>query len=196
VRELETCSNELVVLIYFWILVTLILYFIIAGMFCRIWFLINRESWWSKLVEVLVGFKDNAILNPPTDHIFKTTISAMIVEIYVMSSAGVLLPLHGCWLSPTHLLKIQTSLFSALSYVSNIFYANLAFLLTPKSIIRATTTAIEVLLTFIRFTMTYKTQMVFGDGICSRVSHMKTSTHLLYVFYRDGTLLFIPWVQN
>ena len=40
--------------------------------------------------------------------------------------------------------------------------------------------------------MTYKTQMVFGDGMRSRISHMKTSTHLLYVFYRDGILLFIP----
>jgi len=66
------------------------------------------------------------------------------------------------------------------------------FLLTQKSIIRATTTAIEVLLTFIRFTMTYKTQRVFGDGMLSRISHMRTSTRLLYVFYRDGTLLFIP----
>ena len=62
--------------------------------------------------------------------------------------------------------------------------------------IRATVTAIEVLLTFIRFTMTYKTQMAFGDGMPSHISHMKTSTRLLYVFYRDGTLLFIPWVEN
>jgi len=34
--------------------------------------------------------------------------------------------------------------------------------------------------------------MVFGDGIPGRISDMKTSTRLLYVFYRDGTLLFIP----
>jgi len=40
--------------------------------------------------------------------------------------------------------------------------------------------------------MTYKTQMVFGDGICDYISHMQTSTCLLYVFYHDGTLLFIP----
>jgi len=66
------------------------------------------------------------------------------------------------------------------------------FLPTQKSITRATTTAIEVLLTFIRFTMTYKTQRVFGGGICAHISHMQTSTRLLYVFYRDGTLLFIP----
>ena len=31
--------------------------------------------------------------------------------------------------------------------------------------------------------MTYKTQRVFGDGILSRISHMRTSTRLLYVFY-------------
>jgi len=69
-------------------------------------------------------------------------------------------------------------------------------ILIQKSITRTTATAIEVFLTFIKFTMTYKTQRVFGDGIRSRILHMKTSTHLLYVFYRDGTLLFIPWVQN
>ena len=40
--------------------------------------------------------------------------------------------------------------------------------------------------------MTFKTQSVLGDGIRSRISHMQTSTRLLYVFYRDGTLLFIP----
>ena len=40
--------------------------------------------------------------------------------------------------------------------------------------------------------MTYKTQKAFGDGICVRISHMQTSTRLLYVFYRDGTLLFLP----
>jgi len=65
-------------------------------------------------------------------------------------------------------------------------------ILTQKSIVRTLTTTIEVLLTFIRFIMTFRTQKVFGEGICSRISHMQTSTRLLYVFYRDGTLLFIP----
>jgi len=40
--------------------------------------------------------------------------------------------------------------------------------------------------------MTYKSQIVFCDGIRGHISHMQTSTRLLYVFYRDGTLLFIP----
>jgi len=31
----------------FWILVTLVLYFMTAGMFCRIWFMIDRGDWWS-----------------------------------------------------------------------------------------------------------------------------------------------------
>jgi len=66
------------------------------------------------------------------------------------------------------------------------------FILTRKRIVRATATAIEVVLTFIRFTMTYKIHVVFGDGMRSRISHMQTSTLLLYVFYRDGILLFIP----
>jgi len=90
----------------------------------------------------------------------------------------------------------NTVLLVPLSMCYNIFHSDLHIYSHTKSIIRATTTAIEVLLTFIRFTMTYKTQRVFGDGIRSRISHMQTSTHLLYVFYRDGTLLFIPWVQT
>jgi len=40
--------------------------------------------------------------------------------------------------------------------------------------------------------MTYKTQRAFVGGIRGCISHMQTSTRLLYVFYRDGTLLFIP----
>jgi len=76
---------------------------------------------------------------------------------------------------------------------SNIFsFADLLIYSHKKRTVRATTTAIEVLLTFIRFTMTYKTQQAFGDGIRGCISHMQTSTRLLYVFYRDGTLLFIP----
>ena len=79
-----------------------------------------------------------------------------------------------------------------LSMCSNIFRFPDLLIYPHKRIIRATTTGIEVLLTFIRFTMTYKIQRVFSDGICGRISHMKTSTRLLYVFYRDGTLLSIP----
>jgi len=76
---------------------------------------------------------------------------------------------------------------------SSIFlFADLHILSHKKRIIRATATVIEVLLTLIRFIMTYKTQRVCGDGVRSRISHMRTSTRLLYVFYRDGTLLFIP----
>ena len=39
-------------------------------MFCTIWFLIDRDDWWSKLAEILVRFKSSTILNPPTDCIF------------------------------------------------------------------------------------------------------------------------------
>jgi len=93
-----------------------------------------------------------------------------ITRIFIMCNTVLLLPLSMC------------------SYIS--CFADL--ILTQKRIIRATTTAIEVLLTCIRFTMTYKTQQAVGDGIHDCISHMQTSTRLLYVFYRDGTLLFIP----
>jgi len=69
-------------------------------------------------------------------------------------------------------------------------------ILTQKRIVRTVATAIEVLLTLIRFIATYKTHRIFGDGIRGRTLHMQTSTRLLYVFTRDGTLLFIPWVQK
>jgi len=84
-----------------WILVTLILFFMTAGMFCRILFLI--DDWWLKLVEVLVGFKDSIILNPPTEHIFQSAISVVIFGIYVESVFGPLLPVHDCWMNETHL---------------------------------------------------------------------------------------------
>jgi len=131
------------------------------------------------------------MLNPPTDRIFQTAMSVIILDVYLESFSGALLPLHGCWLNITHILSIYNSLGSGFAYVC-FALLTCTFILTKKSIIRSTTTAIEVLLTFIRFTMTYKNQMVFGDGIRGHISHMQTSTRLLYVFYRDGTLLFIP----
>jgi len=91
-----------------------------------------------------------------------------------------------------HILLYMQVLAVPCSTCSTHLYDAKMFLLTQKSIIRATTTAVEVLLTFIRFTKTYKIQRVFGDGIRDHISHMQTSTRLLYVFYRDGTLLFIP----
>ena len=66
---------------------------------------------------------------------------------------------------------------------------------TKKIIVRTITTAIEALFTLIGFIMTYRTQNAFWHGICRRISHMKTSTCRLYMFYRDGALLFILWVQ-
>ena len=57
-----TCYTD-----FFWILVTLILYSMTAGMFCRSWFLIDRANWQSKLAEVLVSFEDSTILDPTMD---------------------------------------------------------------------------------------------------------------------------------
>jgi len=71
----------------------------------------------SNLAEVLVGFKDSTILNPPTGHIFQSAISVMIVAIYVRSVSGEVLPLHGCWMNPMHLLNIYNRVSSAFQYV-------------------------------------------------------------------------------
>jgi len=114
--------------------------------------------------------------------------------VYVDSVSGVLYPLHGCWLDSLHLYNIQNILSCAFQCVFSPIphFADL-HILTQKRIIRAIVTLIEVLLTFIRFTMTYKIQRVLGDGICDRILYMQTSSCLLYVFYCDGTLLFILW---
>jgi len=130
------------------------------------------------------------MINTPTDRICQSAMSEVIFEVYVNSVSGVPLPAHGCWLSGTPFLNIESSLGTALDSI--FFLLICTFILKRKRIIKVITTTIEVLLTFIRFTMTYKTQKVFGDGIRNRISHMQSSTRLLYVFYRDGTLLFIP----
>jgi len=117
----------------FWFLVTLILYFITAGMFCRIWFLMDRVDWWSNLAELLVGFKGSTIPNPPTDRIFQTAMSVIILDVYLESFSGALIPLHGCWLNVTHILNIYNSLGSAFAYVfQHISLCWLAHLFTHK----------------------------------------------------------------
>ena len=88
-----------------------------AGMCCKIWFLIDRDDWRSKLAEVLVGFKDSTICNPPTDCIFQSAMSVMIVGVYVRSVSRALLPLHSCWENPIHLDNVYNILNSAFEYV-------------------------------------------------------------------------------
>ena len=58
----------------------------------------DRDDWWSELAEVLVGFKQSTILNPPTDCIFQTAMAMVIFDMYFIlvyggSGSG---PLHGC----------------------------------------------------------------------------------------------------
>ena len=88
-----------------------------AGMCYKIWFLIDRDDWRSKLAEVLVGFKDSTICNPPTDCIFQSAMSVMIVGVYVRSVSRALLPLHSCWENPIHLDNVYNILNSAFEYV-------------------------------------------------------------------------------
>jgi len=86
-------------------------------MFRRIWFLIDKDDWLSKLAEVLVGFKHSTMPNSPTDRIFQTSMSGMIVEVYLESIAGMLYPLHSCWVSTTPILLVYNRVASALQYV-------------------------------------------------------------------------------
>ncbi|KAJ3560712.1 hypothetical protein NP233_g10658 [Leucocoprinus birnbaumii] len=61
--------------------------------------------------------------------------------------------------------------------------------------IQAGSALIESILTFVRFIMTYQHVRAARSTIHERILYLKSATPLLYVFYRDGTLFFIPvWV--
>ena len=70
-----------------------------------------------ELAEVLVGFEESTMLNLPTDHIFQSAMSVMIFSVYLESVSGEPLPLHGCWMNPTHLANMQYSIFAVFEYV-------------------------------------------------------------------------------
>ena len=70
-----------------------------------------------KLAEILVGFKDTTVLNPPTHCIFQSWMSVTIFETYAQLVAGVSLPLHACWENETHLDVIWSSIGIAFEYV-------------------------------------------------------------------------------
>ena len=93
---------------------TLILYTMTAGMFCTIWFLIDR-NWWSKIVEVLVGFQDSTWHT--ADRIFQTSMSLLILDAYNQSVSALLVPVHGCWVNDTPLYYTQNKLTSTYEYV-------------------------------------------------------------------------------
>jgi len=86
-------------------------------MFCTIWFLIDRDDWWLELVEVLVGVEESTILNLPTENIFQSAMCALIVDVYVQSVSGMLLPPHGCWVHNTYLYNVQYGIIAAFEYV-------------------------------------------------------------------------------
>jgi len=59
--------------------------------------------------------------------------SVVIVDTYIISVSGVLLPLHGCWENSTHLGNIYNSVATAFGYVYNhISLCWLAYLFSHK----------------------------------------------------------------
>ncbi|KAJ3561781.1 hypothetical protein NP233_g9987 [Leucocoprinus birnbaumii] len=58
--------------------------------------------------------------------------------------------------------------------------------------IRAGSVLIESILTFVKFIIMCQDTRAAGSTIHEHISHIRTFTPLLYVFYRDGTLFFIP----
>jgi len=93
----------------------------------------NRDDWWSTLAEILVGVKENTILNPPTDRIFQTLMSVTIVGTYNSSISRVPGPRHGFWGNTTHLDNIYNKVGSASEYVfQHISLCWLAYLFLHK----------------------------------------------------------------
>jgi len=152
----------------------------------------DRDDWWSELAEVLVGFKQSTILNPPTDCIFQTAMAMVIFDMYFIlvyggSGSG---PLHGCERGYG---LISDGIFE---YVFKHILLCWLLFLHKKELPGRQPPQSNSSWPLSGSPWHTKYKRVFGDGMRSRISHMKTSTRLLYVFYRDGTLLYIPWVEN
>ncbi|KAJ3571462.1 hypothetical protein NP233_g3741 [Leucocoprinus birnbaumii] len=106
-----------------------------------------------------------------------TGLCALIFSIYytIISSIGGV-PLHACWGS-----LADSNLNEILFQVSGSFVGA-----------RAVSTLIETCLTLAKFIMMYRELKGSGSNLRERISHIQVFTPLLYVFYRDGLLLFIP----
>ncbi|KAJ3566191.1 hypothetical protein NP233_g7154 [Leucocoprinus birnbaumii] len=60
------------------------------------------------------------------------------------------------------------------------------------TIIRAASTVLETVLTIVGFAVSYRETKALASTFGKRISHMKTFTPVLFVFYRDGMFLFLP----
>ncbi|KAJ3568196.1 hypothetical protein NP233_g5877 [Leucocoprinus birnbaumii] len=109
-------------------------------------------------------------------------VTAAILTIYSsMVSAVGDVPLHGCLYSNEF-----DTMGSISTRVTGTFVAYGLF---------ASTTAIG--LTVVPFMRYYRMLKLTGPAPLERISHMRLVTPLLYVFYRDGTLLLIPvWILS
>ncbi|KAF5344855.1 hypothetical protein D9756_011180 [Leucocoprinus leucothites] len=104
-------------------------------------------------------------------------LASVIVDIFVpLNSTFDRVPLHGCYVSGDVVWLAMKA--SAASVIS-----------------RAATTTIETLLCLVSFAMIYRMREAIGPTIHERISHVRSFTPLIYVVYRDGTLLFLPiWI--
>ncbi|KAF5345405.1 hypothetical protein D9756_010972 [Leucocoprinus leucothites] len=88
-------------------------------------------------------------------------------------------PFHGC-------IVADSSLFLRPAYITS---------KAMLSIVRMTSTSVETLLTIVSFIITYRRVHAIGSTVRQRILHIQSFAPLVYVFYRDGTLLFIPvWI--
>ncbi|KAJ3553340.1 hypothetical protein NP233_g12669 [Leucocoprinus birnbaumii] len=114
-----------------------------------------------------------------------TGITLAVFSIYFSKIAtGGHFPLWGCWTSPTSSdPEIIAQLLSNLNKVDGAFMG-----------VRAVSTLIETILTLTKFVVTYKetNRALNLRTLRERIKYVKVFTPLLYVYYRDGTLLFFP----
>ncbi|KAF5344760.1 hypothetical protein D9756_011064 [Leucocoprinus leucothites] len=106
-------------------------------------------------------------------------ISVVVHSLFHSNFTLVDYPLHGCWLGSDS--DLPPPLFDVMEKVAGTFVG-----------VRGVSALIETLLTVVRFGITYRDAKATGSTIQERLSHIQLFTPLLYVFYRDGTLLLIP----
>lgn len=104
----------------------------------------------------------------------------LIVAIFVTISFNIdRFPLHGCYLSSSDVDEL----------LAKVIAASIAS--------RTAAITIETLLCLVSFVLMYRMRQAIGPTIHERISHVRSFTPLIYIVYRDGTLLFLPiWILS
>ncbi|KAJ3560051.1 hypothetical protein NP233_g11085 [Leucocoprinus birnbaumii] len=93
------------------------------------------------------------------------------------------------------LYSLTTGKFSLVTVYKNVSQIRVMVLQQKSCVIRGFTTTVEAVLILARFMVSFKETRARSHTLRQHLAQVRVFTPLLYVFYRDGTLLFIPiWV--